>query len=479
MKISNVKNSFSNKSFKNGSYSAGLTVIVLAILIVVNLVVGALPAHLTQYDMSPSLIYSIGEKTEDILDSLDKDVKITVVAEDNAIDDRIRNFLEKYTGLSSHLSIEYIDPVIHPSALEEFGVEENSIVVSCEETGREDSFTFADVIVKEVNYQYLYTYGQYVEEETEFDGEGQLTGAIALVTSDKTNLMYQLTGHEETALSETVVSQLKKSTIEVKDLNLLTESKIPEDANAIMIYNPTKDITPEEADLFLDYMEKGGKLFIVAAYNGIEFVNLEKVLNNYGVDLKPNNYLADTRSGNYWMSAQTSSQAYYYLIPSIVDKEVVFTSLPGNATILTAVSQPLLTIDDMRSSVTRTNLFTTKEGAIMINDENEQVEGTYPIAAAISENVDGKESRMVVIGTDLVNSDIISNYAMAANLSAFTDCAAYLFDELENISIRAKSLSISYNTPTNGNMWNILFVGVIPAAALGLGFAVWFKRRKK
>lgn len=70
-------------------------------------------------------------------------MKIRIIASESSIDTRIMRFIEKYADMSEHISIETIDPVLHPSALEKYNTSENSVVVSCEATGKSD-FLFSE-----------------------------------------------------------------------------------------------------------------------------------------------------------------------------------------------------------------------------------------------------------------------------------------------------------------------------------------------
>ena len=172
--MNKIKKLFTDKYFKHGSYSLAVSAIVIGIVIVVNLILNQLPADVRNLDMSSTNIYEIGDTSREVIQNLDKDVNIVIVAQEANIDERISRFIERYADLSNHISVETIDPVLHPSALETYDTTENSIVVSCEETGKQTSFAFSDVIgYDQMSYYY---YGQY--QETEFDGEGQLTSAI-------------------------------------------------------------------------------------------------------------------------------------------------------------------------------------------------------------------------------------------------------------------------------------------------------------
>ena len=129
-----IKNLFSTVSSRQGSYSLAMTAVVIGIVVFINLIAGRLPSSLKQIDINTNNIYETTDTSRDLLKDLDKGVDFTVLAEKSSADERIRNFIEKYAALSSHINVEWIDPVLHPSALTEYEAESDTIVVSCPDT---------------------------------------------------------------------------------------------------------------------------------------------------------------------------------------------------------------------------------------------------------------------------------------------------------------------------------------------------------
>ena len=95
--MNKIKNIFTGKKFKHGSFSVGLCVVVIAIVLVLNMLISLLPDSIKNIDISSTKIYTIGEVTEGVVGSLDKDVQIHIIAEESKIDDRILKFVQKYT----------------------------------------------------------------------------------------------------------------------------------------------------------------------------------------------------------------------------------------------------------------------------------------------------------------------------------------------------------------------------------------------
>ena len=111
------KTTFTNKYFKKGTYSVGLTIVVLAVVIVINLIAGELPSGIKNIDISSTNIYSITDTTKEMLDTLDNEIQITILAQEGNVDTRITRFIDLYKERSDNISVETIDPVQHPTEL--------------------------------------------------------------------------------------------------------------------------------------------------------------------------------------------------------------------------------------------------------------------------------------------------------------------------------------------------------------------------
>ena len=66
-----------------------------------------------------------------------------------------KHFLSKYAALSGKISVEWIDPVLHPAALTEYDTSSNTIVVSCPDTEKTTTISFTDIIVYDQSSYYM------------------------------------------------------------------------------------------------------------------------------------------------------------------------------------------------------------------------------------------------------------------------------------------------------------------------------------
>ena len=167
-KKGNLKRMFHTSGTKHGSYSVGMTVLVVAVIIVLNLVVGQIPEAYRNIDVSSTKIYDISDTSKDLLKGLDDKIDMKVLAVKDETDDRITTFISKYAALSDKIKVEWIDPVLHPSALTEYNTSQNTIYVSCEATGKSTTISFDKILVSDSSSYYYSGSSSY----TSFDGEG-------------------------------------------------------------------------------------------------------------------------------------------------------------------------------------------------------------------------------------------------------------------------------------------------------------------
>ena len=88
--------SIDKKSLKNGSYSMGITAIVIAVLVVINLIVGQIPEKYTQVDVSTQKLYTISDTTVKYLKDMNTDVTIYHIVQSGKEDSVLEKMLTRY-----------------------------------------------------------------------------------------------------------------------------------------------------------------------------------------------------------------------------------------------------------------------------------------------------------------------------------------------------------------------------------------------
>ena len=471
-----------------GSYSATVTVVVLAIVIVLNLIVSNLPTRFTEIDTSDSSYYSIGDLTRSIVGSLDTDVTVSIMssqsdAESDEILQIAGEMLKRYQELSDRLQVEYVDPALNPTFGEDSGVEDvssGSLVVTSEK--RSTVVDYSDLYQMDYDYSSYYTTGSY-DYELSFDGEAAITSAIDYVTTDTLPILYSLTGHGEGTLPDSVQTQITRLNIEMQELNLLSQGEIPEDADCLLIYCPTVDLSEEEAQMVLDYLEGGGSVLIVPALTGESMPNFDTIYNNYGMSLS-NTLVLEGDTGYYY-------QVPYYLMPTVNSHTITSPILENNISLLLGSCQGITISEDVRDTLTVSSLVTTSDAAYAkaltngqlstLEQEEGDAQGPFTVAAAATETVGDTESHLVVIASQELLSETIIEQFSVSNTDLFLNSLSWMCDHESSISISAKSLSTETLTMTaaESRFWMILSMGVIPVALLACGVGVWAWRRRK
>lgn len=459
--MNKIKNLFTTVSSRQGSYSLAITAVVIGIVIFVNLIAGKLPNSIKQIDISTNNIYEITDASQDLLKDLDKDVTFTILAEKSSTDERIRTFIEKYTDLSSHISVEWIDPILHPSALTEYDTESDTIVISCDDTEKTTTVSFQDIITyDEMSY---YTTGSLTESE--FDGEGQLTSAVNYVTTDVTETIYTVTGHGESSLPASITDLLEKSSLTTNELNLMMVSSIPDDCDLLLFYAPTADISEDELSLLTTYMENGGNVFFIQGEDMTGMPNFSSLLETYGL----------TPAEGYIADMQRSYQGnYYYIFPQISVSGDMAENIETQMVLL-ANAHGFTEGTPKRDTITLTPFMTTSSNSYAVADDGEPAEGTYVLGAVASEN----DSRFTVISSaSMIDESITGQFTNLENLSLFMNAVTSNFDDVENLSIEAKSLQLENNTMQYTGLIGIISIVGIPVLFLLYGLYHWLKRRK-
>lgn len=469
------------KLLKHGTYSMAVTAVVIAIVVVLNLVVQEIPSKYREIDLSSQKLYTIGEQTEKILKNLKKDVTLYYIAQDGTESSDIKNLLEKYEEGSKHITVEQKDPAVSPKFASQYtsdNISNNSIIVVCGDKSK--VVDYSSMYETSINYQ---TYSQ---EVTGFDGEGQLTSAINYVVSDNMPVLYNLEGHDESSMSETMKETIEKANIEIKFLNLLSEEAVPDDAECLFIFAPETDLTKEEADKIISYLENGGKALIVSNYTDEDMPNFESVLENYGVQ-PVDGIVLEGNTDNY------VSQNPYYLLPNIESGEITSELSSQSRYVLVPLAQGIKKADNIRDTLNISSILTTSDSAYSktnlkdmdtMEKEGGDIEGPFDLAVSITEKVgDDKETQIAYFAFASIFNDSINSMVSGTNYELLSASLAWMCstDDSNQISIPSKSYDTTTLTvPTADiNFWSIFVTGVLPVCTLLIGFGIWMKRRKQ
>lgn len=467
------------KMLKNGSFSMISTLLVFAVIIVINLIVGEIPEEYTQIDVSTQKLYTISDTTKEFLDNLEEDVTIYYIVQSGSEDDILEKMLTRYSEGSRHVTVEKKDPVLYPNFVSQYtdsDVSENSLIVVHEDRSK--------VVDYDSLYETEFNYYSYSSSVTAFDGEGQIDSAISYVISDELPILYTVQGHGETTINSTLQESIEKANYEVQDLNLLTE-EIPEDAACIMILSPQTDISADEAEKLISYLEDGGKALIITDYTTDSRDNLKSVLQNYGVTVEDG--VVFEGDGRHYIM-----QVPYYLVPNIESTDFTSDLISDGRYILMPIAQAITTLDSYRDSLTIKPILSTSESAyIKENVENMQTyekedgdkEGEFQLGVAVSETIsDEKETQLIYYSSAALIDESTNQQVSGGNSELILESLGWMCaNDVPVVEAASKSLGIEYLTVPeyDAGYWAAVVCGIIPGAFLIFGFIVWLKRRKQ
>ena len=471
--------SVSTKKIAPGAFSIGMIVVAFAIAVVVNLVADELPSTVTAIDATSTKLYSITDTTKDYLKTLDSDVNIYVLAAEKNADSTLSETLQRYEDLSDHIKVSYINPSTNPTFFQKYTTEaptSNSLIVVSDARSR--VIDYNDI------YEYSYDYSSYTRSLDGYDAEGQITSALQYVTKDSSELpvVYEITGHGETALSGGFTEAVEKANMTLTELTLLKEDAVPEDASAIIINAPTSDFSADDAKKVTDYLEKGGKALITTNFQYKDLTNFESILKAYGIE-RVDGIVMENDSSYYYNNIP------YYLLPEVESSD--YTSSVSGKYIFAPYSEAF-SYDGSSDDVTYTALLQTTDKAVSKIDagnattsekEDGDIEGPFTIALAAEKTVDDTSSQIVAIGSMELFTDSTDQIVSGSNVSMFTDIVTNLTGGADNdtsvIPVKDYKMSTITITSISTIIGGLVASIFIPVVLIVIGVVIWAVRRKK
>jgi len=209
MKNFKFSSSANGKVFRNGLYSTAILAAAIVLAVLINLLVGAIPKKYTEFDLSAAKMYTLGDSSRQLMQSLDQDVTVYYLCETGSEDAIITKLLDHYADESGHFHWEQKDPALYPTFAAQYGAENAStgslIVVS-----GENSEVLNAAELYEYDYSDYYTTGA---ANVTFGGEKQISSAIYKLTAAAESHAYYTTNHGEQALTSSLTEALKAQAV--------------------------------------------------------------------------------------------------------------------------------------------------------------------------------------------------------------------------------------------------------------------------
>jgi ABC-2 type transport system permease protein len=328
----------------------------------------------------------------------------------------------------------------------------------------------------------IYSYQMTGQQSYTFAGESKITNAIDYVTTESLPTIYTLTGHGETALSSELISAIQDDNFSIKDLSLFGGDTVPEDMGCLLINDPTSDISENELQKMLDYMDKGGNILLNTGYQETEMANLGKLEENFGVK-KLTGVVFEGDANKYL-------HIPHYLLPNIIphpaNQAIIHNKLP----VFMPISHAIEKLPNVRSSLTVRDLLTTSDSAYekpvltaqsVVDREEGDISGPFTLAVAVEEDVQDASSKFVWFASSQYVTDNANDTVSGANSDMLLGVLGWMCDRPSSISIHTKSLTDEKLVIPASTSYalSILIIILLPLAALVVGGIIAYRRRAR
>jgi ABC-2 type transport system permease protein len=276
-----------------------------------------------------------------------------------------------------------------------------------------------------------------------------------------------------------------RDNLEVKELMLNAEDRVPQDAALLIIPGPSKVMDAVEAEMVEDYLSRGGRVMVLL--DALKETGLEPMLRRWGVALRndfvvdPENTLRGSdvhvrRYNPHPITMQMQSLVQFILPRSV---EPLAEAAEGAASEDRPLVVPLALTSDKSWSETQ-----VEESSAKFDEGTGDRRGPFSLAVAVERgaaqkmlDVQIKPSRMVVFG----DADFVCNGSMVGgNEDLFMNALNWLLDRDELMVIAPKPIEEVRLSLTRSQLRRMFWINVggIPFVAVLVGLAVWFMRRK-
>ncbi len=471
-----IKASFTSRKFRGGAYATAVSSIVIIMVLLVNLFVTELDLKI---DVSKEGMYTLTDTTRDYVKGIKDNITIYYMAQTGSEDKTFTEIIDKYANLSDKIKVEYKDPVLYPNFASQYtdeSVSANSVIVVNNANKRAKYVDNYDM------YQTEMDYNTYQPSVTGIDVEGQITSALQYVTTEDLPVMYMVQGHGETAVGNTLAASLAKVNVTTKDLSTLTVESIPEDCSILFINGPQNDYTEDEVTMIKDYLAKGGDAIVLADYAAESLDNFSSLMNYYGISFV-NGIVLESEQG-YYMGQYVNN-----LVPSIKSHDITSSLISEKASIVAPSAIGIQSLDTKRSTTQIEPLISTSDSAYSkidvqsstVEKQDGDIDGPFNLGVVITENYNGVESKLVVLGSTLMADEQMMAYPSIGNLDLMLNTVNFVSDKESNLAIRTRSVTQQYLTMNAAqvNFWAIVIVVIIPVFVLAFGGYICIRRRKK
>ena len=443
--------------------SAGSLVYILIVIAIAVLAMATSITFHTSWDLSDTAANSLSPQTMAVLEALEEDVQIYPMLPKRRKMQREQfwDLLRKYRDGSSHIKVEFIDPIRQPGRMAEVGVDARG-----QDLGRGLTLIKRTRMVNGSPVEYKQTFRGQEEQD--------VTNAILEVGRTRDRVVGFARGYGERDPESSASGGIRKAVealaeeyYTVVDVDL--ERAVPGSVTVMVLAGPVQPIPQAHLDRLQHWLEAGGRLFAMQDPDSAS--NLNALLRGWGLRISGSDVLdpRDNINGSpIFVKADTYSD---HPVVGHFNKR-----LPTAFARVSAVDH----FETGEGRLFHQELITAGQLAYTLDGDGLREPGPYPLAAASwrgrEEGDFETETRLVAVG----DSDFISNAYLAqnANRNFFLNAMGWLGREEELISIRRDPMADQAITLNGAVRTEVLWIVLSPTLLVLLVGVVVLARRR-
>lgn len=477
-----------SKWLLNGSLTFLMIAIIIASFIALNLFLHNL--HLIPIDLSQEKLFTLSDDSKEKVKNVNKDVYVYFVGYQD--DDSTIDLARQYTSANEKIKIETVNATSRPDLVEKYGIENGSegIIIANGENYK--------VLAATDLYTYDSTTGQTVDIT-----EQKLTNAIMTVNSEKVPKVYFLKGYSnqfDLSYNMNYLNLYLSNEInEVATLDVLSQGKIPDDCDTLVVCTPTKDFDEMTANAIINYINSGKNILWLNAALGAkaDFPNVNKILAMYGVKPFEPGYIMETDA------SKMLSDTPYIISPDMSYSPVTKDLMKANGVrFITATKINLANSEELDGlKVVQSDILKSSDKSFFRTDlsrqgtsrEIDEQPGGFVVGTELKKTIsEGNEeqgtkavvSKMIIYGENIFITDYPVNNStpiltLAHNKDLILNSMAYLVDREEDITVRKNTSVVRYQPTKEQDLIIRTVIFAVPLAIIAAGLIIWILRRRK
>ena len=485
MRLEQVIEAVRSRQAVHGANVIVAVTLAAGIAIVLNVIVAQ--SFDKEFDCTAEKTFTLSEQTKKILQSLDKDVKITAFFNTDPASgtlqqqyEEAQDLLGRYQRESKRIELEFIDPVAAPKKAEEYQI-------------------------KQWGNTTVFEHGKKREQVTSVD-EQKFTSAMLKVTRDEIKKIFFLKGHGERAIDDydrmgfnRAKEALETQNYLMEELLLATQPGVPNDCSVLIIASPNSALSEHEIDALRKYLDEAkGKALIMLDPSMIPIdpnETLIKLLDEWGIVVK-NDLVFDLESSAFILSVgQVTTIPYvkefeYHQITRDIHHVpfAIARSVSPKETSIPDVTVKTLAKTSEQEGTSWGETSKNEEGNFIFDDYTRGKDTPSPVSLAVAlererdkpteEEESGEiDTRMIVVG----DSDFASNHNFDYGKDLFLNAVNWLTMEEDLISIappeKPEERSLRMMSAREARRVQLLSVFTLPLVIFVIGVVVWWRRR--